>query len=78
MLRLTVVLALSLLLAVEAVSQDRVLGIPGVVAAGATVELVKEGFQFTEGPVGTPDGGLYFTDVRANVMYRLDPSGGIK
>jgi len=77
MLRLTVVLALSLLLAVEAVSQDRVLGIPGVVAAGATVELVKEGFQFTEGPVGTPDGGLYFTDVRANVMYRLDPSGGI-
>ena len=23
-----------------------------------------------------PDGGLYFTDIRANVIYRLDPSGG--
>ena len=52
-------------------------GIAGVVAPGTPVELVKEGFRFTEGPVGTPDGGLYFTDIRANVIYRLDPSGGI-
>src|SRR5207249_208864 len=36
--------------------------IPGVVAAGTTVQLIKDGFQGTEGPVGTPDGGLYFTD----------------
>jgi len=33
-------------------------GIPGVVAAGEKPELVKEGFVFTEGPVGTYDGGL--------------------
>jgi len=32
--------------------------IPGVVAAGTTVQLIKDGFQGTEGPVGTPDGGL--------------------
>ncbi len=77
MRRSTVVLVLALLLAVEAVAQDRASSIPGVVAAGATVELVKDGFQFTEGPVGTSDGGLYFTDILANVMYRLDSSDAI-
>src|SRR5216683_1469109 len=52
-------------------------GIPGVVAAGAQPELVQEGFVFTEGPVGAADGGLFFSDVRAKRIYRLDPSGKI-
>jgi len=52
-------------------------GIPGVVAPGVQPELVQEGFVFTEGPVGTADGGLYFSDVRANQTYRLDPNGKI-
>src|SRR3979490_3456834 len=39
-------------------------GIAGVVAPGVEPELVQEGFVFTEGPVGTPDGGLYFSDIR--------------
>ncbi|MDP9113170.1 MAG: SMP-30/gluconolactonase/LRE family protein [Acidobacteriota bacterium] len=52
-------------------------GIPGVVAAGVEPELVKDGFMFTEGPVGTPDGGLFFTDIRANKIYRIDPDGKI-
>ena len=52
-------------------------GIPGVVAAGVEPELVKDGFMFTEGPVGTPDGGLYFTDIRANKIYKIDPEGKI-
>ena len=52
-------------------------GIPDVVAAGEEPELVKDGFMFTEGPVGTPDGGLYFTDIRANKIYKLDPEGKI-
>jgi gluconolactonase len=47
-------------------------GIPGVIAPGVEVELVQEGYQFTEGPVGTPDGGLYFTDNRANKILLLD------
>jgi len=34
-------------------------GIPGVVAAGTEIELVKEGFVFTEGPVCTPDEGSF-------------------
>jgi gluconolactonase len=52
-------------------------GIPGVVAHGLEAELVQEGFIFTEGPVGTPEGGLYFSDIRANRIYNLDPTGKI-
>src|SRR5947209_6444226 len=46
-------------------------GIPGVVAPGVETELVQEGFTFTEGPLGTADGGLYFTDIRANRIHHL-------
>ena len=52
-------------------------GIAGVVAPGVAPELVQEGFVFTEGPVGTPDGGLYFSDIRPNRIYHLDPGGKI-
>jgi gluconolactonase len=52
-------------------------GIPGVVAPGVAPELVQEGFVFTEGPVGTADGGLYFSDVRVSKTEYLDPSGKI-
>jgi gluconolactonase len=52
-------------------------GIPGVLASGATPELVQEGFTFTEGPVGTADGGLYFSDIQPNRTYYLDPGGKI-
>lgn len=52
-------------------------GIPGVLAAGAVPELVQEGFVFTEGPVATADGGLYFSDIRVNKTYFLDPGGKI-
>src|SRR5208283_4587931 len=53
-------------------------GIPDVVAADAKVELVQEGFVFTEGPVGTPDGGLYFSDLLSgDKTYRMDPGGSI-
>ncbi len=53
-------------------------GIPGVVAPDAKVELVQEGFVFTEGPVGTADGGLYFSDLQAgDKTYRMDPGGKI-
>ena len=52
-------------------------GIAGVVAPGVVPELVQEGFIFTEGPVGTPDGGLYFSDIRPNRIHYLDPGGKI-
>jgi len=52
-------------------------GIPGVVAPGAAAELVQEGFVFTEGPLGTADGGLYFSDIRVNRVFYLDAGGKI-
>ena len=50
-------------------------GISGVLAPGTATELVQEGFVFTEGPVGTTDGGLYFSDIRVSKVYYLDASG---
>jgi gluconolactonase len=51
--------------------------IPGVVAADAKVELVAEYFQNTEGPLGDPDGNLYFSDTNANRTYMLDRQGHV-
>jgi hypothetical protein len=48
-------------------------GIAGVLPAGAVPELVKEGFVGTEGPVGTADGGLYFSDNRAATAEPIKP-----
>jgi len=52
-------------------------GIPGVVAPGVEAELVQEGYVFTEGPLATADGGLYFVDIRSNKIYHLEPGGKI-
>jgi len=52
-------------------------GIPGVLAPGATSELVQEGFTFTEGPVGAADGSLYFSDIRVSKTFHLDTAGKI-
>jgi gluconolactonase len=68
--------AVIMLMATSAHAQSP--GIAGVVAPGVEPELVQEGFVFTEGPLGTPDGGLYFSDIRPNRIYRLDASGKIE
>ena len=52
-------------------------GLKNVLSADSSVELVKEGFVFTEGPLPMPDGGLLFTDIRASKIYKLDISGSI-
>jgi gluconolactonase len=49
----------------------------GVIAAETPVELVRGGFQALEGPVATPDGGLYFSDIEQNRTYKLDANGTI-
>lgn len=41
------------------------------------VELVKDGFQFTEGPASDAQGTLYFSDIPANSIHRLSPEGEI-
>jgi gluconolactonase len=47
--------------------------IPGVVAPGTKIELVKGDFRRTEGPVAMPDGGIVFTN--NNAITRIDPGG---
>lgn len=47
------------------------------VPKGATVELVDGGFEFTEGPLWY-DGGLLFSDIPANTIYRWTPERGTR
>jgi len=49
--------------------------IPGVVAGGTKVQVIKEGFQGTEGPIGMPDGSLIFTETAVNRITRLEANG---
>src|SRR5829696_2513544 len=46
--------------------------IPGVVKGGTKVQVIKFGFQGTEGPIGLPDGSLIFTETQANRITRID------
>jgi len=48
-----------------------------VVPAGTVIEQLADGFQFTEGPVWSPDGYLLFSDPNANTIYRGTPDGEI-
>ena len=38
------------------------------------VELVNDGFEFTEGPIWHPEEGLLFSDIPADTIYRADGS----
>jgi gluconolactonase len=49
--------------------------IPGVIRAGAQVQLVKGGMEGLEGPVPSGDGGLYFTAIDENRIYKVDRDG---
>lgn len=64
-------LALGSVSAQETVAQ----AIPGVVAVGTKIELIKEGFKGTEGPVALPDGSLAFTETQASRITRVAADG---
>ena len=49
--------------------------IPDVIAAGAKIELIKDDFDGTEGPIAHPDGGLLFTNNRASRIIKIEPDG---
>ena len=68
-------LAMALLGACAAFEPDR--GLRNVISSDSKVELVQEGFVFTEGPLPTVDGGLLFSDLRTSRIYRLDLNGSI-
>ena len=52
-------------------------GIPGVVAAGAKVTVIKEGFNGTEGPIAAPDGSSLFTETNASRIIRIDRNNAV-
>lgn len=47
--------------------------IPGVSAGGVVIEIIKEGFKGTEGPIGYSDGSLLFTETNENRIVRIAP-----
>jgi gluconolactonase len=49
--------------------------IPGIVAADTRVEVIREGFEGTEGPVVLPDGSILFTENRADRIVKIAPDG---
>jgi gluconolactonase len=54
----------------------RVDGLHDVVGEDPLLERVATGFEFTEGPVWMPEGGLLFSSPNTNTIYRLDPELG--
>ena len=53
--------------------------IPGVLARGTPLTLVKDGFQGnTEGPMEAPNGGFYFSDIEGNRTYKIDAAGNVR
>jgi gluconolactonase len=49
--------------------------VPGVVSGGTPIELIKEGFNGTEGPIALSDGSLVFTETAANRITRIRADG---
>jgi gluconolactonase len=84
-LKTTLLLAVIALLSVKGFGQAQsaksteavATAIPGVIAAGTKIELVKEGFKNTEGPVASPDGGVLFTENVTNKIFKVDPAGNV-
>jgi gluconolactonase len=57
------------------VERDSV-GLDEIVTAESELERVGGGFDFTEGPVWSPEGALLFSSPNTNAIYRLDPDVG--
>ncbi|WP_427501445.1 SMP-30/gluconolactonase/LRE family protein [Methylomonas sp. MED-D] len=71
----TLLLSISALLAAGGAHADDPVtpAIPGVAAGGVVLELIKDGFNGTEGPIGYNDGSLLFTETNANKIVRIGP-----
>src|SRR5256885_146048 len=52
-------------------------GLDQVVAEDASLERVAGGFEFTEGPVWSPEGALLFSSPNTNAIYRWTPDGKV-
>jgi len=74
----TALLAIVVVQAAQAPPTDTITpDIPGVVAAGTRVQVIKDGFQGTEGPIGLPDGSLIFTETNASRITKIDKDNNV-
>jgi len=73
--RASIALGTMLAFASSVFAQTLTPAVPGVVTEGTPIELIKEGFSGTEGPVTLPDGSLIFTETQANRITRIAPDG---
>jgi gluconolactonase len=74
----TILSLLALASPAPALAQTQALTTPaiqGVVAAGTSIEVIKEDVGGTEGPIGLPDGSVIYTG--SNVINRVAPDGTI-
>lgn len=65
---------------VEPVDYDVTEAVPeldAVLAPGTPLERVAGGFEFTEGPLWSPEGALLFSSPNTNQIYRWTPSGAL-
>jgi gluconolactonase len=69
--------ALAALFTVSGAAQSLQPAIGGVIRAGTSPELVKDGFHGLEGPVRGLGNELYFSDINENRTYKLDRTGRI-
>jgi gluconolactonase len=71
--------ALAALVFVASVQADEPVtpAIAGVSAAGVVIELIKDGFKGTEGPIGYSDGSLLFTETNENRIVRIAPDNKV-
>jgi len=64
--------AIALLFSAHIHAQNNVsTAIEGVLAADSKLELIKDGFDGTEGPIGLPDGTFLFTETKANRIIHI-------
>ena len=72
----TVIAAALTLATLNALAQEALTpAIPGVVNAGTRIELIKDGFKGTEGPIAAPDGSVLFTENQNARVIRIAPDG---
>ena len=50
---------------------------PSIIAPGAKIEVLADGFSFTEGPAADPDGNVYFTDQPNDRIVKWSTDGKI-
>jgi gluconolactonase len=60
--------------AAAGLADDKAGSIAGIGPKGEVTK-VQGGFQFTEGPAADKNGTIYFSDIPANRVYRLEPDG---